>query len=336
MPISSGYIERSTPLARQRGASGNSLGGDEEGIAYNKMRSRSNSAGSRMLLDEAEANGTPTPAVKPFGQTASPISPPNQRVISKASSVNHSRPRTSNGPRNISEPQKLRPSPSAQRFSPSNFPRPKSRNGLEARPATAVNRPEGEAPWLADMYKPDPRLPPEEQMLPTHAKRLQQEQKEREAKAAGLDLSQQQPTSPNTTPERPTPPRSTKADINAEPHTPQQQQSQTPFSTPPTHQPREPRTGPPGGQWPLKMAPPIKPPPPSKNLSHKNSSPTGSTINPDAPHGGYSTIPKVQSTPPMGSLPSPKTGMPQAMVQEKGKGEKGEEEGKGCKCCVVM
>ncbi|KAL8955485.1 MAG: hypothetical protein Q9183_006623, partial [Haloplaca sp. 2 TL-2023] len=86
MPISSGYIERSTPLARQRGARGTSLGGDEEGIAYNKMRSRSNSAGSRMLLDEAEANGTPTPAVKPYGQTASPISPPSQRVISKAGS----------------------------------------------------------------------------------------------------------------------------------------------------------------------------------------------------------------------------------------------------------
>jgi len=32
------------------------------------------------------------------------------------------------------------------------------------------------------MYKPDPRLPPDQQMLPTHAKRLAQEQWEKEGK----------------------------------------------------------------------------------------------------------------------------------------------------------
>jgi hypothetical protein len=42
--------------------------------------------------------------------------------------------------------------------------------------------PEGEAPWIASMYKPDPRLPPDQQMLPTHAKRMMQEQWEREGK----------------------------------------------------------------------------------------------------------------------------------------------------------
>jgi hypothetical protein len=50
------------------------------------------------------------------------------------------------------------------------------------RPTTAVNRPEGDPPWLATMYKPDPRLPPDQQMLPTHAKRMQQEQWEKEGK----------------------------------------------------------------------------------------------------------------------------------------------------------
>lgn len=41
---------------------------------------------------------------------------------------------------------------------------------------------EGEAPWIASMYKPDPRLPPDQQMLPTHAKRMAQEQWEKEGK----------------------------------------------------------------------------------------------------------------------------------------------------------
>jgi len=32
------------------------------------------------------------------------------------------------------------------------------------------------------MYKPDPRLPPDQQVIPTHAKRMQQEQWEKEGK----------------------------------------------------------------------------------------------------------------------------------------------------------
>ncbi|KAF9885484.1 hypothetical protein FE257_012811 [Aspergillus nanangensis] len=53
--------------------------------------------------------------------------------------------------------------------------RPTTRSG-ESRPPTAVNRPEGDPPWLATMYKPDPRLPPDQQILPTHARKMQQEQ----------------------------------------------------------------------------------------------------------------------------------------------------------------
>ncbi|KAI4271565.1 MAG: hypothetical protein LQ337_005926, partial [Flavoplaca oasis] len=201
MPIAQGHVERNTPLPRSRGASGNWSAGDEEGSSYNKTRSRSNTVGSRVLLDGPEANGTPTPTQRPSSRSGIPQSPPKQRHFSKAGSVSNGRPRTSNGPRNISEPQKLRPSPSTQRSSPA-FPRPRSRSGIEPpRPGTAVNRPEGEAPWIADMYKPDPRLPPDQQMLPTHAKRLRQEQKEREMKAAGL--STQNPPTSDQTPERP-------------------------------------------------------------------------------------------------------------------------------------
>jgi len=47
------------------------------------------------------------------------------------------------------------------------------------RPHTPVNRPEGDAPWLATMFKPDPLLPPDQQMLPTHAKKLALQRGER-------------------------------------------------------------------------------------------------------------------------------------------------------------
>ena len=366
MPIAQGHVERNTPLPRTRGASGIWSGGDEEGFSYNKTRSRSNSIGSRVLLDGPEANGTPTPAQRPSSRSGIPQSPPKQRHVSKAGSINNGRPRTSNGPRNISEPQKLRPSPSTQRSSPA-FPRPRSRSGIEPpRPGTAVNRPEGEAPWIADMYKPDPRLPPDQQMLPTHAKRLQQEQKEREMKAAGL--SPQQPPTSDQTPERPnaktrTPSPVTpnninlspnhKLDFNPTPNSPLQlNQNHTPRpdnSNPstPSHTTtpnnnhnhshnNKPSSSPNSGQWPLKVAPPIKPPPsrPSRN-PHNNSSPTNSMLQDPQqyPHGGYSTVPKIsQSTPPMSSLPSPKV-LPQSMEQEKAKG--GEKE-RGCCGCVIM
>lgn len=362
IPIAQGHLERNIPLPRTRRASGNWSGGDEEGISYSKTRSRSNSVGSRILLDGPEVNGTPTPSQRPSSRGGLPNSLPKQRLVSKAGSISNGRPRTSNGPRNISEPQKLRPSPSTQRSSPA-FPRPRSRNGIEPpRPGTAINRPEGEAPWIADMYKPDPRLPPDQQMLPTHAKRLQQEQREREMKAAGLSL--QQPPTADRTPERlnaktrtPSPITPNNNNLSPEHHkldfnpttqisTSQQQQQQnyasrpndenqlTPNDTITTS--NSPSSSP---QWPLKVAPPIKPPNSnySRNNNHYNVSPTGSSMMHDQqhPHAGYSTIPKVsQSTPPIGSLPSPKTMMPQPMVQEKPKVR--EKEGGCCRGCVVM
>jgi hypothetical protein len=36
------------------------------------------------------------------------------------------------------------------------------------------------------MYKPDPRLPPDQQIIPTHAKRMQQEQWENDGKAGTI------------------------------------------------------------------------------------------------------------------------------------------------------
>lgn len=55
-----------------------------------------------------------------------------------------------------------------------------SRNNTNTKQSTAPTaQPEGEAPWIADMYKPDPRLPQDEQIIPTHAKRLAREKEDR-------------------------------------------------------------------------------------------------------------------------------------------------------------
>ncbi|KAL8802516.1 MAG: hypothetical protein Q9182_003756 [Xanthomendoza sp. 2 TL-2023] len=355
MPIAQGHIERNAPLPRTRRISGNWSGGDGEGLSYPKIRRRSNSVGSRVLLDDHEVNGTHPPVQRPGSRNGAPHSPPKQRLVSKTGSVNHARPRTSNGSRNISEPQKLRHSPSTQKTSPA-FPRPKSRNGLDPpRPGTAVNRPEGEAPWIAEMFKPDPRLPPEEQMLPTHAKRLQQEQRERELKAAGSSPQQPQKAADGT-PERPNGKIRTPSPATPNSHTtPHKHDPLTNISTPhppegptpyrpenPSPNRANPTTSPSfSGQWPLKVAPPVKPANNNKNGINSpnlsNISPTGSTQ--DQPHGGYSTIPKLQSTPPMGSgsgMASPMA-MPQPMVQEKPKvEEKEKKEGGCCGGCVVM
>ncbi|KAF1360814.1 hypothetical protein EJ07DRAFT_114411 [Lizonia empirigonia] len=59
-----------------------------------------------------------------------------------------------------------------------------SGNGV-SRPTTG-HRPEGEAPWIATMYKPDPRLPQDQQIIPTHAKRMQQEQWENEGRVGSM------------------------------------------------------------------------------------------------------------------------------------------------------
>jgi hypothetical protein len=47
-------------------------------------------------------------------------------------------------------------------------------------------QPEGEPPWMISAYRPDPRLPPDQQLLPTVAKRLQQEKWEREGKFGNI------------------------------------------------------------------------------------------------------------------------------------------------------
>ncbi|KAJ5525191.1 hypothetical protein N7494_011841 [Penicillium frequentans] len=153
----------------------------------------------------------------------------------------------------------------------------------EMRPTTAANRPEGDPPWLATMYKPDPRLPPDQQMLPTLAKKMQQEQWEKEGRTPNTYDRDFAPLAVYPTDLPPVPPKA---------------EEQKPVEEPPQiEEPPKART----------------PEPPRPNTST-----------------GYSTMPKVQDTPPLGLTPNPNWTPPVVSAQEKPKKEK------GCGCCVVM
>lgn len=317
-PLPQGNTERQAVFTRRRGTSGNWSGGDEDGTAYSKVRGRSHSVGSQVLLDDGEPVNDDTDQSVCITNHDSPSTSPTKRHVSKAGqSPSTNARKATNALRNASDSQKSRsPQTIASRSSPGQ--RPKSRSGLESRPATAINRPEGEAPWLATMYKPDPRLPPEQQLLPTHAKRLQQE---REGGPGSRDLGLGSGLAPEHDDaghlavhtgdglQRP-PSSSPEANVGKD------------EKERPSHEPA----------WPLKGSP-----------MKENGSPVGGVND----HGGYSTIPKMQSapTPPVGPTQSPKIGQrplqPQsrqekALEEKDKKGGEGRKKERGCACCVVM
>lgn len=131
------------------------------------------------------------------------------------------------------------------------------------------------------MYKPDPRLPPDQQMLPTLAKKMQQEQWQKEGRSPTTYDRNFEPLAvhPNDVP--PVPP---KAEEPAEPEPPVVEKPKSP-----------------------------EPVPPRPNTST-----------------GYSTMPKVQDTPPLGLTPNPNWNPPVVSAQDRPKKEK------GCGCCIVM
>ncbi|RDL41108.1 Uncharacterized protein BP5553_01087 [Venustampulla echinocandica] len=158
LPIPVEHLERDTPL-RRRLSSG--LMVEDDAISNPKSRGRSHSVKAFDDVTE-DVTATPTPA-KRLASDSSPTkkaAPQKGSVASRAASAGQ-RPKTRSGPsRDASAGQ-----------------RPPTRSG-----DLSQKRPEGDPPWLASMYKPDPRLPPDEQMLPTVAKRLKQEQWEKEGK----------------------------------------------------------------------------------------------------------------------------------------------------------
>ena len=233
LPVPQEHLARHNPLPRKRGTSGN---WDEEGLIYNKSRSRGNSISSQILLDDfSPSSSPPSPTSKKLVQSAKNSAPSVRKTSAQGHKVSGTKPRVTSGTR------------------------PSTRSGIDDRPRTAVNRPEGDPPWLATMYKPDPRLPPDQQMLPTHAKRMMQEQLQKEAVVGETYDRNLNPL--NVLPDRPSVEQ------------PRQQQTPSPSKAANDH--------PYGGSaWPLR--PPELQMPPEQ---------------PAKTNGGYSTMPRISRSP---------------------------------------
>lgn len=258
IPIPVEHLERDTPIRRKQSGGWT---GDDEAISYSKSRGRS---GSIKILEDAAA--TPTPA-KRLPSENSPTKKSSTRKTSTPASraASSQRPKTRSG----SNPQAT-----AQR--------PPTRSGE----LSSTKRPEGDPPWLATMYKPDPRLPPDQQLLPTVAKRLQQEQWEKEGKFGNAYDTSFRP-------------------LNDEEFQPQPEIVHQTIEIP-DHKPEH------DSEWPLRGP----------------KSPTLSTGRPGTA-GGYSTMPKITSTPQMvDPVPSPKPLRIQEPPEDSKKG--------GCGCCTIM
>ncbi|POR38218.1 Uncharacterized protein TPAR_01595 [Tolypocladium paradoxum] len=154
-PIPVDYLERGAPAARKQNE-------NPEGdmISYPKPRSRS---ASLSVSDQASTGTGPKPAAKRSVTDTSPKkNTPRKTSTASRNSASTGRPKTRSGP--------IKDSPST---------RPSTRAG---EPFAASKQPEGDPPWMLNSYKPDPRLPPDQQLLPTVARRLQQEKWEKEGK----------------------------------------------------------------------------------------------------------------------------------------------------------
>lgn len=305
LPIPQERIDRDTPLVRKRTIS-NSMS-PEDGIPVLKSRTRRGSTGSQQLLqDEVDSlANTPVPT-----STKSQMQKSGSPTKTKAKPVQPSPPGTS-GDRKVSGTARKPSTNNKTGVTPSPNQRPGTRSGELDRPRTAVNRPEGDPPWLATMYKPDPRLPPDQQIIPTHARRQQQVQWDEEGAI------------PNTYDRNFSPLAIHSPNGLVNPHSPNLPSSPSP----------NPGKTPDANAWPLKTTPSVR------NSVNGRPGTAGSS------NAGYSTMPRVQSpaviqSPRMGSIsstpgqPPPSTRMQVQRLEHNDMDEKVKD--KGCGCCVVM
>ena len=168
LPIRDEHLEREAPLQRKCDSS-------PEGatIRYTKPRSRSASASASQKADT-------TPPSKPVGSRTtkqsttdrgSPKEAPGAATRKPSAKTTPGKPKGRSGPRRDS--------------TNSSGGRPSTRSG-ELSSGPGPKPMEGDPPWMVSAYTPDPRLPPDQQLLPTVAKRLQQEKWEREGKFGNI------------------------------------------------------------------------------------------------------------------------------------------------------
>ncbi|KAI0967491.1 hypothetical protein F4678DRAFT_243872 [Xylaria arbuscula] len=152
-PIPPDYIDRNAPV--QRKASFPPFD-DEPSIVYPKTRSRSNSSAN--ALEDSPKGQTGKRSVTE-GSPKKIISTTPRKTSAPTKPTVGGRPKTRSGPTPRS----------------SSTTRPSTRSG-----ELSPRAPEGDPPWMISAYQPDPRLPPDQQLLPTVARRLQQEKWEQE------------------------------------------------------------------------------------------------------------------------------------------------------------
>ncbi|KAF2428791.1 hypothetical protein EJ08DRAFT_320244 [Tothia fuscella] len=297
VPVPIKIVERDSPLTRSHNGSA------ADGPPH-LIQPRPISRSSQYMLDD-EPPVTPTHATK-MSISGSEYSPPKARVP-KGAPTSGARKASGAKPRNSS--QQNRESPQK---------RPGTSSGVGGgRPSTG-HRPEGDPPWMATMYKPDPRLPPDQQILPTHARRLAQEQWEKEGKIGTI--------------------------YDREFRLLNTEEFPNPDLLPPLEDPKNRKGSVPGdgikttllngnahgngSPWPLQT------PPLGSPRSFGDRPGTSGTD-----HGGYNVMPSIKPSVNGTPVASPnKSGPPQNAVRvpEPLEVEKGEEK-KGCgACCVVM
>ncbi|KAI1753216.1 hypothetical protein F4782DRAFT_539647 [Xylaria castorea] len=152
-PIPPDFIDRNAPVQRKTSFP---LFDEEASIAYRKTRSRSNS-GVNVLEDWSKAQPGKRAVTDGSPKKAATTAP--RKTSAPTKPTTQGRPKTRSGPAPRS----------------SSTTRPTTRSG-----EMSPRAPEGDPPWMISAYQPDPRLPPEQQLLPTVAKRLQQEKWEQE------------------------------------------------------------------------------------------------------------------------------------------------------------
>ncbi|KAL7929805.1 hypothetical protein V8C35DRAFT_171815 [Trichoderma chlorosporum] len=285
----------------------NAKGGSR--IPVFKTRSRSGSATLRELAPSApieKAVERPKPAQRSTTES-SPKKPTaanrkNSEPVNSKSNKAAGRPKTRSGP---------------SKDSTNTNGRPTTRSGE----ATLKKQPEGNPPWMVDSYRPDPRLPPEQQIIPTVAKRLMQEKWEQEGKFGDAYDKDFRPLNDNSLP---------LFQNNAAPLEEAAKQE------PPAEEDVQTRDA--AGQsdeWPLRPEAPKSPPPARQGSS-------------------YSTMPKISDMqPPKSPLPGQRppmtpqgtqgTAQSQSQLSEKAQSTQripdvpdDQDQKGGCGCCVIM
>lgn len=160
VPIPSEHLERDAPMTRRRDESPDA----DNSLSYQKTRSRSDSMNG-LGIDHA-----------PQGKRSVTDSSPKKNVVGVRKGSAPAKT-ASGGSLGKKTGAGSKEGPSRQ----TSQSRPTTRSG-ELSPVGSGRQPEGDPPWMISAYKPDPRLPPDQQLLPTVAKRLQQEKWEKEGK----------------------------------------------------------------------------------------------------------------------------------------------------------